>query len=117
MTPLMVLFACCSYFPLYPAPLGTPLDTSLASAMELTVTPHILVLPSDLAAFAKPLPVENTSNTGAEGGQTTTLCINPGKLVKGASPGTFAQVSIVPATSEGEDAGITSRCRVEIRKL
>jgi len=51
-------------------------------------------------------------NAGTEV-KTTTICINPGKLVKGASPGTFAQVSIVPS----EGAGIESRCWVEIRRL
>jgi hypothetical protein len=43
-----------SFYPLFPPALGTPLDLSLApSALELSVLPDILVLPSDLAPFVK----------------------------------------------------------------
>lgn len=46
----------CSYYPLYPPALGTYLDSSLGAALELPCTPDVLLLPSDLAPFAKLLP-------------------------------------------------------------
>lgn len=43
-----------SFYPLFPPALGTCLDTSLApQALHIPLTPHLLILPSDLAAFAK----------------------------------------------------------------
>lgn len=46
-----------SFFPLYPPPQGTPVNYSLCpEALELPFTPHLLLLPSDLAPFVKALP-------------------------------------------------------------
>lgn len=42
-----------SFFPQYPAPLGTCLDLTTASHLAMQVMPHLLLLPSDLAPFAK----------------------------------------------------------------
>ena len=47
-----------SYFPVFPPPPGSLLDTALgAKQLRLPATPDVLLLPSDLAAFAKLLPV------------------------------------------------------------
>jgi len=44
----------CSYYPLYPPAAGVPLDFSLAKeALEISSTPDVLLLPSDLAPFVK----------------------------------------------------------------
>ena len=47
----------CSYYPLFPPALGSFLDTSLGAALTLPVTPDVLLLPSNLAPFAKLAPV------------------------------------------------------------
>lgn len=42
---------------MFPPPPGAMLDTALAAeALRLLVTPDVLVLPSDMNAFAKLLP-------------------------------------------------------------
>ena len=46
-----------SYYPLFPPALGSFLDTSLGAALTLPVTPDVLLLPSNLAPFAKVAPV------------------------------------------------------------
>ncbi len=78
------LLLLCSYFPMYPPPAGTLLDTSLAAALDLPCSPDILIVPSDLAAFAKLIPVRQTLDFDAsEDGKT--VCINPGRLTKAVS--------------------------------
>ena len=42
-----------SFYPLYPPALGACLDTSLGAALLMLVTPDVLLLPSNLAPFAK----------------------------------------------------------------
>jgi DNA polymerase alpha subunit B len=64
-----------SFYPLFPALLGFPLDTARSAAMELPCTPDVLITPSDLAPFAKVV--------AADCGNV--LCINPGRLTKGIS--------------------------------
>ena len=49
---------------------------------EMQVTPDILILPSQLNPFAKRVG--------------DVLCINPGRLTKGSTAGTFAQATIHP---------------------
>jgi DNA polymerase alpha subunit B len=77
----------CSFFPVYPAPLGTCLDlTTASSALELALTPHILLLPSDLGAFAKVVTVPNQlmmSTANSSSNQQGTG-LGPGAV--GASP-------------------------------
>ncbi|EFN58390.1 hypothetical protein CHLNCDRAFT_10114, partial [Chlorella variabilis] len=47
-----------SYFPIFPPPLGTPLDCSKAgAALDMPYAPDLLLLPSDLAPFAKLCPL------------------------------------------------------------
>ncbi|KAL6747382.1 hypothetical protein V8C86DRAFT_3033815, partial [Haematococcus lacustris] len=116
-----------SYFPLYPPPLGTCLDLGAASALELLALPHLLVLPSDLAPFAKlvtspPLPQPQPQGDGAAGaageastamargpeGRDPVICINPGRVVKGSSAGSYAVVRVAAGS-----AALHSRCKVE----
>jgi DNA polymerase alpha subunit B len=65
-----------------PAP-GTMLDSTRCATLKLPVTPDVLLLPSDLNGFAKLVPA-----CSAGGGPT--VCINPGRVSKGNSGGTFA---------------------------
>ena len=53
-----------------------------AHEFELQFTPDILILPSQLSPFAK--RVEDV------------LCINPGRITKGSSAGTFSQLTVHP---------------------
>ncbi len=48
----------CSFYPLYPPAPGACLDTSLNAALAMPVTPDVLLLPSNLAPFAKLVPVD-----------------------------------------------------------
>jgi hypothetical protein len=43
----------CRFYPLYPPPLGTCLDLTGDAALQLQQLPDLLLLPSDLAPFAK----------------------------------------------------------------
>lgn len=77
-----------SFFPLYPPPLGAMLDTSHGDALGLPCTPDLLVLPSDLAPFAKLIPVPRVDGAcpragGEEEGRVVAL--NPGRLTKGST--------------------------------
>ncbi len=83
------------YFPLFPPPADVPLDCSRAgAALAMPASPDLLVLPSDLAPFAKLCPVHELGGSGGEAAAAaggSTVCINPGRLTKGAS-GTWAGV-------------------------
>lgn len=116
-----------SYFPLFPPPTSVPLDTSRGFGLELPCTPHVLVTASDLAPFAKVAAVERPQLKALEGGnaggggevsaQIKVVCINPGRLTKGANAGTFAQVWWVPSSGTGGEQDGGMKCRVEVKKL
>jgi hypothetical protein len=40
------------------------------------------------------------------------VCINPGRLARGAGGGTYALVSVAPG-----EGSVASRCRAEIRRV
>ena len=81
----------CSYYPLYPPPLGACLDTSLGQALDMPCTPDIMLFPSDLAPFAKLVPCGASHYQAASSaGDSKTVCINPGRLVKDKSGATYA---------------------------
>ncbi|WVZ88738.1 hypothetical protein U9M48_035222 [Paspalum notatum var. saurae] len=76
-----------SYYPLYP-PAGVPLDFLLAKeALDISSTPDVLLLPSDLAPFVKVLSLGEGHN-----GQKQFICVNPGRLAKGIGGGTFVEL-------------------------
>jgi len=78
----------CSYYPLYPPAGGVPLDFSLAKeALEISSTPDVLLLPSDLAPFVKVLSLGEGSDD-----QKQFICLNPGRLAKGIGGGTFVEL-------------------------
>jgi DNA polymerase alpha subunit B len=75
-----------SYYPLFPAtnPVETPLELSQLWHVGMPVSPDVLLLPSRLKTFIKPV--------------SDTLVINPGTLCRASSGGTYAKLSIMPAT-------------------
>lgn len=130
-----------SFLPLYPPPQGTPVNYALCpDALELPFTPHLLLLPSDLAPFVKALPPVPPPSVGEElpgrqpdapgempmdggdgephtdavgvdvarppapeagpGADCRPFCVNPGRLVKGLSGGTFAEIQVSGVTRE-----------------
>ena len=131
----------CSYYPLYPPAPGSLLDTSLADHLQLPLTPDILLLPSDLNPFAKLLSLPKAFPDGANPSMrqpSTTVseatgqvvCINPGRLAKGAGGGTFATIQIgtsqegraaalgqPPATNGKLAHNIHARCRVTVTRV
>jgi hypothetical protein len=57
-------YCCCRFFPLYPAPPGSCLDLTADAALQLQQLPDLLLLPSDLAAFAKTVAAAPATATG-----------------------------------------------------
>lgn len=92
-----------SFYPLFPAAPGLPLDLSVSSeALHMLSIPDIIIFPSDLAAFVKVLQVgddHKLTEPGLQNGsygdctkQSKCVCINPGRLAKGTNGGTFAEL-------------------------
>ncbi|EOD45196.1 putative dna polymerase alpha primase associated subunit protein [Neofusicoccum parvum UCRNP2] len=71
-------------------PVGAMLDTSYMKLTEwLNVRPDVLITPSALTPFAKVI--------------NSVLVINPGTLSKKRGPGTFARMTVLPATITDEE--------------
>ncbi|XP_048318477.1 uncharacterized protein LOC107428341 [Ziziphus jujuba] len=83
-----------SFYPLYPPAEGIPLDFSLASeALEISLIPDILILPSDMKYFVKILPLSGRGEGKEEEEQVKCVCVNPGRLAKGEGGGTFVELN------------------------
>lgn len=102
-----------------PASENIPLDSGRSASLEVKQMPEILVCPSDLAPFAKVSKVtkhkfelENGESPVKEVSTDDIICINPGRLTKGSTAGTFAHVYV-----NSKSEAIINRCKVEIRKL
>jgi hypothetical protein len=114
-----------SFFPMFPPPLGTPLDCSrAATALRMSCVPDMLLLPSDLAPFAKLCPLHQLDEAAAaaaravlaarpsdpaelaaavaalQSAQASVVCVNPGRLTKGAT-GWHASASALPTLAAG----------------
>lgn len=77
-----------SFYPLYPPAESVPLDFSLApEALQLSLVPDVLILPSDLKYFVKVL-----DNEGEETNSMKCIAVNPGRLAKGEGGGTFVEL-------------------------
>lgn len=91
------------------------LDASLGAELDQPCTPDVLILPSDLAPFAKSVAADKPARSGeadkpAKSGAADTaarrgagderlvmgnvVCINPGRLAKDKSGGTFAKLQV-----------------------
>ncbi|XP_020220772.1 DNA polymerase alpha subunit B [Cajanus cajan] len=76
-----------SFYPLYP-PAEIPLDFSLApEALQLSLVPDILILPSDIKYFVKVLSSESEGIN-----HNKCIAVNPGRLAKGEGGGTFVEL-------------------------
>ena len=123
----LVALCHCSFYPVYPAAPGTMLDSSRGSLLHLPCTPDILITPSDLSAFAKPLPEQQSAATApastGEGAGMGVLVINPGRLAKGAGGGTFAFIQIGPLVAGGDAeaakqcSALLQRCKTDIVRI
>ncbi|XP_022944938.1 DNA polymerase alpha subunit B [Cucurbita moschata] len=79
-----------SFYPLYPPAEGVPLDFSLApKALDISVIPDILILPSDMKHFVK---VISLGEGRADEERANCVCVNPGRLAKGEGGGTFVEL-------------------------
>lgn len=94
-----------NFYPLYPPDESVPLDVQLWSRhCKFAKTPHILLLPSDLRYFIK--EVEGT------------IVLNPERLTKGKSGGTFAKFQVkFPDSTETKVESIADFCSGEIIKI
>lgn len=112
-----------NYYPMYPPSTNVALDVSSPDSLDIMSIPEVLVTPSDLAPFAKIAKVHSPSIgeqqdakcAGITGCSRDIVCINPGRVTKGATAGTFAHVYI--NKKETREELISSRCKVDIRKL
>lgn len=78
-----------SFYPLYPPSASVPLDLSLAQdALDIPLTPDVLLLPSDLAPFIKVLSYESSGEEPIK-----CMCLNPGRAAKGIGGGTFVDLN------------------------
>jgi len=98
-----------SYYPLFPSQLGSLVNVARSENVDMPCTPDILLLPSELAPFAR------KCNSNA-------LAVNPGRLAKGSTGGTFSKLIVVPKpkSEEGEGGGgqeVHSRTRVDIIRI
>lgn len=131
-----------SFYPLYPPPPGACLDTTFDAALVLPATPDVLVVPSDLAPFAKCMEMAQfcgssgqaaaaaAGDSDAQHAVATAVTaaapslvtvINPGRLTKGPNAGTFAHIVFGgAATGQGEAAAATAphqRVHVEVKRI
>ena len=93
---------------MFPPALGTMLDSTRSATLKLPLTPDVLILPSDLNGFAKPVP---SCSPEAK----PTVCINPGRVSKGNSAGTYARLQI--GTLSPDTQGIDQSCKVDVIRI
>lgn len=109
-----------SFYPLYPAAVGVPLDLSLSvGAVSISRQLDILITPSDLSPFVKTLssaPAGSAKVSKVDSNKARTLSINPGRLAKGVYGGTFADLQANPLAEEDRDRRAEST-RVSIIRL
>ena len=103
-----------SYYPLFPPALGTNMDLKHMKQWNMPCQPDLLIVPSKLTSFARPVLQD-------------TVVVNPGQLTKNTTGGTFAIMDIHPMkrndleTAGGDDVelehSVADRIRLEIRKI
>ncbi|KAI1284863.1 DNA polymerase alpha subunit B [Halotydeus destructor] len=87
-----------SFYPLFPPNTDVNMEFSLMNKLAIPVTPHFLIVPSDLKNFCKVVD--------------GCICINPERLTKL----TFARCSVQPVT-DTYSGSLESSTRIEILKL
>jgi DNA polymerase alpha subunit B len=130
-------------YPLFPAHASACLDTSRDALLRLPPggggnggasrphhrQPDLLLLPSDLAPFARRVPPTGPGGCGgvrpgAPPPQDDVLCVNPGRLAKGAGGGTYARIVVVgggggggAGAADASSLPLADRARVEIVRV
>ena len=120
------------FYPLFPPAPGACLDTTHDAALAMPVLPDLLLLPSDLAPFAKAVPAggphpeaaavaagSSSNGSGSDGGSSSgraVLAVNPGRLAKGNGGGTYAVATLAPGAA-ARPGGLAANCRVEIVRV
>ena len=69
-----------SFYPLYPAHNDVSLDVDLLPLAQMSVQPHVLIIPSELSPYVKMVD--------------GCLAVNPGSVTKGQSAGTYGFLQI-----------------------
>jgi DNA polymerase alpha subunit B len=96
-----------SLYPLYPPDESVPLDVQLCRKhCKFANKPHVLIMPSDLRYFIKDID--------------GTIVVNPERLTKGKSGGTYARLQIkLPEQVGGEStsSSVADFCCGEIIKI
>ncbi|XP_071453694.1 DNA polymerase alpha subunit B isoform X2 [Hetaerina americana] len=93
-----------NFYPLYPPALGVNMDLKLWSQMcALPVTPHILILPSDLRGFIKDVD--------------GCIVMNPERLTKGVVGGSYAKFEVQPPSTGAWEPSLLSHVRAQIVKI
>ncbi|KAF6255494.1 DNA polymerase alpha/epsilon subunit B-domain-containing protein [Scenedesmus sp. NREL 46B-D3] len=99
-----VLFTCCT-----------------CDTLRQAAAADLLLLPSDLAPFAKTVAAAPATSTGggyqpaaspAAQSSPQVVVINPGRLAKGSSGGTYAHITVAAGSGS-----LASRCRVDIVRV
>ncbi|CAH0519813.1 unnamed protein product [Peronospora belbahrii] len=87
-----------SYYPIFPPPPGSeaPIDLRYMKQYQFEQTPDVLLLPSILNRFC--------------GRAKDSICINPGQLCKGESGGTFADITILPLSTDKIESAVSDKC-------
>ncbi|XP_072017179.1 DNA polymerase alpha subunit B-like [Amphiura filiformis] len=81
-----------NYYPLCPSHVSVPIDyEQFANYAHMTVTPDILITPSDLRYFIKDV--------------LGCMSINPGRLTKGQGGGTYGRLVIQPSKTDNGSRG------------
>lgn len=102
-----------SYYPLFPAASGTNLDLKHMKQWNMPCQPDLLIVPSKLTSFVRPV--------------LDSVVVNPGQLSKNTTGGTYGIMAIHPMKrDELENAGgddveldhnLSDRLRLEIKKI
>lgn len=78
-----------SFYPLFPPRAGTQLEVPKLRLLDIPVTPDLILLPSNVIAFAKDVD--------------GVLCVNPGKLSKAQQGGAYTKLTVFPMKKSGKD--------------
>ena len=93
-----------SFYPLYPPTDEMNIDYAHHEHYAvLPITPHIMVVPSDLRYFVKDI--------------NGCCCVNPGRLAKGQIGGTFAKLMINPAVGSNENKPLIQRISAQVVRI
>jgi DNA polymerase alpha subunit B len=99
-----------SYCPLFPPPIGINLDLRNIEFCRMPCKPDLLIVPSKLTCFARPVC-------------DSTMVVNPGHLAKGTTGGTYALMEIYPFERELPDSSLEGtidlpdRITIDIKKI